>query len=134
MMIILHTQGRPAWHREFRWCFSHHHISEQSHVFNTLEEWSYWGPTSELFRKMEFEELISVLIAEHLEMKKDLTDVKQAITDRYFPSASKILGELDRLFRQHIAEEEAHSIQGKSPTRWTGSKLSAFPALAALSS
>jgi hypothetical protein len=41
---------------------------------------------------MEFEELIAVLIAEHLEMKKDLTDVKQAITDRDFSSASKIFG------------------------------------------
>jgi len=67
-----------------------------------------------LFRKMEFEELISVLIAEHPEMKKDPTDVKQAIKDRDFSSASKILRELDRLFRQHIADEEAHSIQGKS--------------------
>lgn len=53
---------------------------------------------------MEFEELISVLIAEHLEMKKDLTDVKQAITDRDFSSASKILGELD--FTSGCMEQE----------------------------
>jgi len=64
-----------------------------------------------LSRKMGFEELISVLIAEHAEMKKDLADVKQAVTKRDFSSASKILGELDRLFKQHISDEEAQVLR-----------------------
>ena len=70
-----------------------------------------FGLVSVLSRKMGFEELISVLIAEHAEMKKDLTDVKQAVTNRDFSSASKILGELDRLFKQHIADEEAQVLR-----------------------
>jgi hypothetical protein len=64
-----------------------------------------------LSRKMEFEELISVLTAEHAEMKKDLADVKQAIAKRDFSSASKILRELDRMFKQHIADEEAQVLR-----------------------
>ena len=64
-----------------------------------------------LSRKMEFEELISVLTAEHVEMKKDLADVKQAITKGDFSSASKILGELDWMFKQHIADEEAQVLR-----------------------
>jgi hemerythrin-like domain-containing protein len=64
-----------------------------------------------LSRKMEFEELISVLVAEHAEMKKGLAQVKQAISNKDFASASRVLGELDRLFRQHIADEEAQVLR-----------------------
>jgi hemerythrin-like domain-containing protein len=60
---------------------------------------------------MEFEELIAVLIAEHVEMKRDLADVRQAARKRDFSSASKILVELDRLFKQHIADEEAQVLR-----------------------
>jgi hemerythrin-like domain-containing protein len=60
---------------------------------------------------MEFEELISVLVAEHAEMKKGLAQVKQAISNKDFASASRVLGELDRLFRQHIADEEAQVLR-----------------------
>jgi hemerythrin-like domain-containing protein len=70
-----------------------------------------FGLVSVLSRKMGFEELISVLIAEHAEMKKDLADVKQAITKKDFSSASKILVNLDRLFKQHIADEEAQVLR-----------------------
>jgi len=60
---------------------------------------------------MEFEELIAVLVAEHAEMKKGLAQVKQAISNKDFASASRVLGELDRLFRQHIADEEAQVLR-----------------------
>jgi hemerythrin-like domain-containing protein len=60
---------------------------------------------------MEFEELISVLIAEHAEMKRDLADVRQAVSKRDFPSASRVLRGLDRLFKQHIADEEAQVLR-----------------------
>ena len=60
---------------------------------------------------MEFEKLISVLVAEHAEMKKGLAQVKQAISNKDFASASRVLGELDRLFRQHIADEEAQVLR-----------------------
>ena len=70
-----------------------------------------FGPVSVLSRKMEFEELISVLIAEHAEMKRDLTEIKQAVSKRDFLSASRALQELDRLFKQHIADEEAQVLR-----------------------
>lgn len=60
---------------------------------------------------MEFEELISVLIAEHAEMKRGLAEIKQAVSKGDFPSASRVLRELDRLFRQHIADEEAQVLR-----------------------
>jgi hemerythrin-like domain-containing protein len=70
-----------------------------------------FGPVSVLSRKMEFEELISVLVAEHAEMKTGLAQVKQAISDKDFASASRELGELDRIFKQHIADEEAQVLR-----------------------
>ncbi len=60
---------------------------------------------------MEFEELIPVLIAEHAEMKRDLTEVREAVSRKDFLSASKLLRELDRLFKQHIADEEAQVLR-----------------------
>jgi len=60
---------------------------------------------------MEFEELISVLIAEHAEMKRDLAQIKQALSNRDFSSASRVLRELDLLFKQHIADEEAQVLR-----------------------
>ena len=60
---------------------------------------------------MEFEELISVLIVEHAKMESNLTEVKRAISNRDFSSASRILKELDDLFKQHIADEEAQVLR-----------------------
>jgi hemerythrin-like domain-containing protein len=60
---------------------------------------------------MEFEELISVLIAEHAEMKRDLAKIRRAVSKRDFLSASGILRELDGLFKQHIADEEAQVLR-----------------------
>ena len=58
-------------------------------------------------RRIEFEELITVLISEHIEIKKKLADIKQSVSCRDFSTAAKSLGQLDLLFRQHIADEEA---------------------------
>ena len=60
---------------------------------------------------MEFEELISVLVAEHGKMKRGLADVEQAVVGKDFPSASKILRELESLFKQHIVDEEAQVLR-----------------------
>ncbi len=60
---------------------------------------------------MEFEELVSVLVAEHEKMKKGFADVEQAVTRKDFSSASRILRELDSLFKQHIADEEAQVLR-----------------------
>jgi hemerythrin-like domain-containing protein len=60
---------------------------------------------------MDLEELTSVLVAEHAEMKRELAEVKQAVLKRDFASASRVLRELDRLFKQHIADEEAQVLR-----------------------
>lgn len=62
-------------------------------------------------RRIEFEELISVLIAEHVEIMKELARLKKSVEGREFSSAAETLGELDRLFRQHIADEEAQVLR-----------------------
>jgi len=60
---------------------------------------------------MEFDELISVLVAEHVKMKNDLAEVKAAVSKKDFGSASRILKGLDGLFKQHIADEEAQVLR-----------------------
>jgi len=70
-----------------------------------------FGPIPVLSRKMEFEELISVLITEHAEMKRDLAEVRKAVSKRDFLYASRVLRELDSLFKQHIADEEAQVLR-----------------------
>jgi hemerythrin-like domain-containing protein len=60
---------------------------------------------------MEFEDLISVLVSEHGEMKKGLAQVKQSVSNKDFSSASRVLRDLDRLFKQHIADEEAQVLR-----------------------
>jgi hypothetical protein len=60
---------------------------------------------------MEFDELISVLVAEHAKMKSDLAEVEAAVVKKEFNSASRVLKGLDGLFRQHIADEEAQVLK-----------------------
>jgi hemerythrin-like domain-containing protein len=60
---------------------------------------------------MDFEELISVLVAEHGKMKAGLEEVRLAVSRKDFASAATTLGELDALFKQHIADEEAQVLR-----------------------
>ncbi len=71
------------------------------------------GLTQDLImsRRMEFDELISVLIAEHGKMKSGLADVERAASKKDFDSAARILKSLDGLLRQHIADEEAQVLK-----------------------
>lgn len=62
-------------------------------------------------RRIGFEELISVLIAEHTEIREKLANLEKSVESREFSSAAEILRELDDLFRQHIADEEAHVLR-----------------------
>ena len=62
-------------------------------------------------RRIGFEELISVLIAEHAEIREKLANLEKSVESREFPSAAEILRELDSLFRQHIADEEAQVLR-----------------------
>ena len=60
---------------------------------------------------MGFDELISVLVAEHVKMRGDLAEVEAAVAKKDFDSASRILKGLDGLFKQHIADEEAQVLR-----------------------
>jgi hypothetical protein len=62
-------------------------------------------------RRMEFDELIAVLVAEHGKMKSGLAEVERVAAKKDFDSAAKILKSLDALFRQHIADEEAQVLK-----------------------
>lgn len=78
---------------------------------NITERRGAFGQGSVLSRKMEFEELVAVLIAEHAEMKKSLAEIKRAASTKDFLSASRTLRELGLLFKQHIADEEAQVLR-----------------------
>ncbi len=58
-------------------------------------------------RRLEFEDLVKVLVQEHAEMQEGLSRVKDAAERRDFREASKALRELDPVFRQHIVDEES---------------------------
>ncbi len=60
---------------------------------------------------MRFEDLISVLVAEHGKMKNGFAEVREAVSRKDYFTASKILRDLDLLFRQHIADEEAQVLR-----------------------
>lgn len=60
---------------------------------------------------MEFDDLISTLVAEHGKMKAGLEEVRLAVSRKDFASAAATLRELDSLFKQHIADEEAQVLK-----------------------
>jgi len=62
-------------------------------------------------RRLAFEDLISVLISEHAEIKRKLTELKKSTETKDFTHAAAILKDLDQLFRQHIADEEAQVLR-----------------------
>ena len=62
-------------------------------------------------RKVPFDELIRVLVAEHEVMRDGLRQTKEAAERRDFEGASRALKQVDRVFRQHIADEEAQVIR-----------------------
>jgi len=62
-------------------------------------------------RKIELEALIRVLVEEHAKMKEGLGRVREATAEQDFSSASLELKELESVFRQHIADEEARVLR-----------------------
>jgi len=60
---------------------------------------------------MDLEGLIIVLTAEHQEMKEKLANISQCVSRGDFTSAAAVLLQLDGLFRQHIADEEAQVLR-----------------------
>ena len=62
-------------------------------------------------RRLAFTDLISVLISEHAEIERKLTELKGSTETKDFTRAAAILKDLDQLFRQHIADEEAQVLR-----------------------
>jgi len=62
-------------------------------------------------RRVPFEELVSILIAEHADIKRNLANLEKHIAARNYEAASATLKALDSLFRQHIADEEAQVLR-----------------------
>lgn len=58
-------------------------------------------------RRMELEALIRALVVEHATMRKGLQRAKEAAGKNDFGAVSRTLRELEPVFRQHIADEEA---------------------------
>jgi hemerythrin-like domain-containing protein len=57
-------------------------------------------------RALPLDLLISTLVSEHLEIKNCLLNVRRAIKSSDFEGAKADLANVDKLFRQHIADEE----------------------------
>jgi hypothetical protein len=58
-------------------------------------------------RKLELDALVRVLVDEHREMKAGLGRARDAARLGDFEGVSRALREVDPVFRQHIADEEA---------------------------
>jgi hypothetical protein len=56
---------------------------------------------------MGLELLIRTLVKEHVAMKEGISKAREAAGKRNFEALSRILRELDPLFRQHIVDEES---------------------------
>ena len=57
--------------------------------------------------KMGLEPLIRTLVEEHASMKECISRAREAIGKGDFEALSRVLKELDPLFRQHIVDEES---------------------------
>jgi len=62
-------------------------------------------------RRMELDDLVSLLVSEHEQMRRGLGTVKDAIRSKDYISAAKELTGLDEVFRQHIADEEGQILR-----------------------
>ena len=62
-------------------------------------------------RQMDFESLIRVLAEEHRVMAAALARLEAAATEGDFDGIAETLGELDPVFRQHIADEESQILR-----------------------
>lgn len=62
-------------------------------------------------RKMELDELISVLITEHIQIKSGLEALRNKLAAKDFASAKDVLSEVKGVFSRHIADEEAQVLR-----------------------
>ena len=62
-------------------------------------------------RNIPLGELLRVLVEEHGSMKEGLRRAKEATDSNDFESVSRTMKQLDPLFRQHIADEEAQILR-----------------------
>ena len=60
---------------------------------------------------MELDELISVLIAEHVQIKDGLETLQYRLAAKDFTSAKNVLSEVRGIFVRHIADEESQILR-----------------------
>jgi hypothetical protein len=58
-------------------------------------------------RKLELGELVKVLVAEHDTMRGKLARARDSLQRKDYSEASRIVKEMDPVFKQHIADEES---------------------------
>jgi hypothetical protein len=58
-------------------------------------------------RRMELDDLVKVLVEEHVIMRDGLRRAEEARQRRDFATVGRILREIEPVFRQHVADEEA---------------------------
>ncbi len=58
-------------------------------------------------RRMDLPALVGILVKEHALMRDGLLRAKRAAEQRDYEGVRRILGEIDPVFKQHIADEEA---------------------------
>ena len=73
--------------------------------------WLHGAGVLYLSRRMEFEELVRVLVVEHARMRAELENVKDSVGRHDFLTAAMALKRLDAVFKQHIADEESQILR-----------------------
>ncbi len=58
-------------------------------------------------RRMEVAELVQILVREHARMREGIRKARDAATSQDFEGVRRALKDVDPVFRQHIADEEA---------------------------
>ena len=62
-------------------------------------------------RRMNLGDLVALLVSEHAQMKKGLDQVRKAVETGDYAAASTSLAALERVFQQHIADEEGQILR-----------------------
>ncbi len=62
-------------------------------------------------RRLPLDELVALLVSEHAQMLKGLNDLKESLGSKDYPGAKSDLERVEKVFRQHIADEESQVLK-----------------------
>jgi hemerythrin-like domain-containing protein len=62
-------------------------------------------------RRMNLGDLVALLVSEHAQMKEGLDQVRKAVETGDYAAASTSVAALERVFQQHIADEEGQVLR-----------------------